>query len=69
MPSALAQTLANEIAVQFLGRKKGSKTLSLIPAVHLPRPLPEKQPPFRRKFCILSGVTLIIRARGLVEVP
>lgn len=55
VPSALAQTLANEIAAQFFGRKRRSQPLSLIPAVHLPRPVPEKPTAVPRKFLHLAG--------------
>lgn len=55
VPSALAQTLAREIAVQLFGRKRSSLALSLIPAVHLPKPLPEKPSAVPTKYLHLAG--------------
>lgn len=65
VPSALAQTLANEIAAQFFGRKRLSQPLSLIPAVHLPRPLPEKPTAVPRKFLHLAGSDSAHPGKGL----
>lgn len=55
VPSLLAETLAREIRVQFLGAKRTKGDPKLLPAKLLPVPKPRKPKPVPKEFLVLRG--------------